>query len=226
VPRGIAAYGQYQPLICRDAVQTATGVRSWPGRLRRDLHAACALLALGISLSVIEPRVAAAQTVGGRVVDARSGEPLAGAVVVVITHRYPITHIAPNLPPREGPPQFVKAVESVTDAGGRFRIDTSTGVAPSEPHEQRAVVFKPGYRAYTKQARRAQGAPPLFASESLGLGKMTELREMTALRTRQDVGIPTGIADVPVESTPKLNRLLFLQQKLVAPIQAGGAWFH
>ena len=194
--------------------------------IRRDLGAARALLALGLWVGGIEPLSAATQTERGRVVDARSGEPLAGVVVVVVTYRYGATPVAPNVPPREGPPQFVKAVEALTDADGRFQIDTSTGLAPSEPHEQRVVVFKPGYRAYTRQPGRAQGAPSLFSSESLGLGKITELNEMTALKTRQDVGIPSDIAEVPAESTPKLNRLLFLQQKLVVPIQAGGAWFR
>src|SRR5262245_57878953 len=91
----------------------------------------------------------------GTVVDAETGEPLAGAAVVGVWFTKPYLSM-------DGPQYSHKGTEVLTDAEGRFSIDASPGTdwnpftfVVKDPW---IVIFKPGYgpltRAYPRGLQR------------------------------------------------------------------------
>src|SRR5205823_3992858 len=105
------------------------------------LLVSCALA--GVML--MPPRLEAA-TFLGKVVDAKTGEPLEGAVVVVIWSRYlnrPELYLLPH--PGSGSLLY-KAVEGLTDSRGEFSVDVSSGLILSKLHSRQVVIVKPGYQ--------------------------------------------------------------------------------
>jgi len=162
------------------------------------------------------------ETVHGRVIDAEGHEPLQGAVVVVATFRCSLT------PSMEGCREiFTRAVEAVSDADGVFWVDTSPGWSLRSLHDQRVLVFKPGYRPYSRYwTPRGPGA--VLPDGDLSLVKARDRRELHAPVTSPvvDLTIGTSSYDVPASLVPRLIRLRRLQDKLLASIQRGGAAFR
>ena len=75
----------------------------------------------------------------GRVVDAESKQPLAGAVVTVIWMKAPFFAM-------DGVKDFHQAREMLTDADGRFAIDAKPNWAiRSVDREPEIIIYKPGY---------------------------------------------------------------------------------
>lgn len=87
---------------------------------------------------------------GGRVVDAETGEPLAGAHVMVSWER---DH--PN--PDHWTQRFYDAEETVTDGSGRFEIPRKTRIVTVLVSEPRFGVFYAGYVAATEEVTPAGG---------------------------------------------------------------------
>jgi len=162
------------------------------------------------------------ETVHGRVIDAGSDEPLRGAVVVVATFRCSL------MPSMEGCREiFTRAAEAVSDADGVFSVDTSPGWSLRSLHDQRALVFKPGYRPYSRYwTPRGPGA--ILPDGDVSLVKARDRRELYTPVTSPglDLTIGTSSHDVPASLVPRLTRLRRLQDKLLASIQRGGAAFR
>ena len=78
-------------------------------------------------------------------IDAETGKPIEGAVVVVEWHKKP--RIAMG-----GIAYFHNARETLTDADGKFVLDSSPGIdwnPLTYIQEPRIIVFYPGYRPFT-----------------------------------------------------------------------------
>ncbi len=169
--------------------------------------------------------LADARALHGKVVDAGGHEPLHGAVVVIVSYRYPFLH--PFLRATDAAPIFTKAVEALTDAEGDFSVDASAPWSLGA-REQRLAVFKPGYRPYARYRSRHDPGPLLANDEVLSLTKARSAREMasvTAGATEIRIAGPgeRSPSDVPPDRVPKLMRLVGLQRKLFVAIKRGGA---
>jgi hypothetical protein len=93
------------------------------------------IILMGIFLTVNAVRAAPFQ---GRVVDAETGEPLEGTVIVAVWYRRVF------YPCMDGCTTYHDAVEAVTDAQGRFSIDISARILSND---RKIVFYKPGYHA-------------------------------------------------------------------------------
>ncbi len=163
--------------------------------------------------------LADARTLQGKVVDAERHEPLPGAVVVIVSYRYPF------LAAKDATPIFAKAVEALTDAEGDFSIEASAPWSLGA-REQRLAVFKPGYRPYARHRTRRGPGELLPDDEVLTLTKVRSAREMASVTTdATDIQIAAPFerssSAVPPGEVPKLIRLVALQRKLFAAIRRG-----
>jgi len=165
--------------------------------------------------------LADARTLHGKVVDTEKHEPLQGAVVVIVSYRYPFLRAT------DAVPIFTQAVEALTDAEGDFSIDASAPWSLGA-REQRLAVFKPGYRPYARYRSRHDPGPLLPNDEVLSLTKARSAHEMASITaSATEIRIAgTGErspSDVPPDRVPKLMRLVGLQRKLFVAIKRGGA---
>jgi hypothetical protein len=179
---------------------------------------AAALLLAGVLSGLALSPAAATADFRGTVVDAQSGEPLEGAVVIVVWRRYPFgvfTHVSP-IP--------YKTIETLTDTAGRFTADDSPGFAPPPFHSRDVFVYKPGYRVLRVHARDKRAA--LLPHPVAGLTKATTRGD--AREAVQEVVGQVHIciardqsACVPRERVSHLMRLADIQRKLFEPYPAG-----
>jgi hypothetical protein len=158
----------------------------------------------------------------GKVVDAETGEPIEGAVVVVAWHKKPFLAM-------DGPQYFHNAREVLTDAGGKFSVDASPGIdwnpltyVVKPPW---IAIFKPGYGPFpighvrevsieeTKQTLLEKGAviklPRLRIEDELR--KYVSPSDLLFFSTCHP-SLPEGQC-VPLERIPNLLRLTNVQAK-------------
>ncbi len=136
----------------------------------------------------------------GRVIDAETKEPLAGAVVVAIWERVKVQLLHSST-------VFYNAREVPTDANGEFVLHAED-VERDAPHQTLRpffIIFFPGFGSYPGY----QIAPKGFLGAIFeGTGVTVELPR---LRTREDrLDIVRGLPplDVPDEKMPNLIRLM------------------
>jgi hypothetical protein len=153
-----------------------------------------------------------ADTYRGKVVDAETGEPLEGAVFVIIWHKKPFITM-------NGPQYFHSANEGLTDGKGEFSVDGSPGVdwnpftyIMERPH---IAIFKPGYGpfpvAHVREKRQEE-----TEQEMIKGGALVRLPRLKTDQEMKRYTSPTGMripSDVPYEEIPNLVRLINIQSK-------------
>ena len=143
-----------------------------------------------------------------RVVDGATGEPLEGAVVVVVWNRAVFHGVT-----------SYHVVERVTGADGTCSATVFPWV--SFPAERRdLVVFKPGYRPRIEHTRDT--TTPLFRQAEFALMKVASLEEARRYHDASDVGVAMCIGEpalrcVRPEQVPRLMRLMGIQQRVFNP---------
>ncbi|MBI3455805.1 MAG: hypothetical protein HY002_08455 [Candidatus Rokubacteria bacterium] len=153
----------------------------------------------------------------GKVVDAETGQPLVGAVVLAIWYREVPT--APHGPAVD----YHDALEVLTDANGDFEIPAKTHFTPiGKIREPDFVVYYPGYAVYPSDRARPQGEQ-VDAAYARRLFRF----ELSEVKTREEwvrVGDPTGrTSKVPESRIPNLVRLVNKQRQDLGlqPIRLG-----
>lgn len=131
----------------------------------------------------------------GRVVDARTKEPIRGAVVVAAWYYYVYAVV-------ESIEQFYDAIEVLTDDQGYFVVDAPNieRRAPSRTEFPVFTIFKPGFKYYrgwfvpVKEMAKRQ-AKPLLGVVELEPNVMKSKRE----RLRE---LPSRVSRIPDEKLP------------------------
>jgi len=144
----------------------------------------------------------------GTVVDGDTGEPLEGAVVVVIWYRSAVIAL-------DSATVVHTAVEWLTGSRGDFSADDSTPLLLFGCKKREVLIFKPGYHKLAKVTDDQRR--PLFAESVIRLGK---IRTLWDARQRSDTTrflcAPGGVHDfcVPEARLPKLMRLLTVESRI------------
>ncbi len=153
----------------------------------------------------------------GKVVDAETGQPLVGAVVLAIWYREVPT--APHGPAVD----YHDAVEVLTDAQGEFLIPAKTHVTPiGKIREPEFVTYYPGYAPYPSLKSRPQGLSVSAAYERRYF--LIELKKLRAQKERiREADMPLGTGKVPATKMPNLIRLVNEERKQLKlqPITGG-----
>lgn len=180
-----------------------------------------ALLVIGVLGGVTPvPVRSEAAAFHGAVVDGETGDPLEGAVIVVVWHRFayvPLPH----------PVRIVyKVTEQLTVADGEFSVDVSPGLISPAFADREVVVYKPGYRPVAQTSRDKHA--PLFGERVIRLTKIRVVQEARTYRIGSDVHVYTCVPSlppnrqcVPESQVPNLVRLLEIQKKIFDPYPAG-----
>ncbi len=136
----------------------------------------------------------------GRVIDAETRQPLAGAVVLAVWYweSFGLGH------PSEG---FHDALEVLTDANGEFAIPRETHFRVTGWVDKPGiVVYFPGYRDFSFVQVQWNGES---IGSTLREHTVVELPRLKSYKERKDVAtIPSLAAGVPDEKMPNLIRLV------------------
>jgi hypothetical protein len=135
----------------------------------------------------------------GRVIDANTKAPLAGAVFVALWRRdrvYPLHTTTENYAVKE----------AVTDADGRFDMDARSleEGAPRRTHRPEFVIFLPGYGAFPRFHKAPRG---FLGGVFEGLGTSIELPRLEGREERRkNLGAihPYSISDTPFKDLSHL----------------------
>ena len=139
----------------------------------------------------------------GRVIDAGTKQPLAGAVVVAIWDRRKVQLFNATT-------VFYEAREVLTDANGEFILHAEDieGSAPSQTLRPRFVIFLPGYGPYPAFQSPLQG---VTGQNFEGAGATVELPRLKSREERVRV-VGSLPPSVPDERIPHLIRLMNLER--------------
>lgn len=154
-----------------------------------------------------------AQTYRGRVVDAETGQPLEGAVFVIVWNKKLIVTM-------NGSRTFHSAKEAMTDEKGEFSVGGSPGIDWNPftyvVEDPSIAIFMPGHGPFprghvrevspveTEKAMRGTGAV-------IKLPRLKSQQEMRQYGGLGGLGIPS---DTPYEKIPNLIRLINIHRKL------------
>ena len=147
----------------------------------------------------------------GRVIDAKTKAPIAGAIVVAVWYEDVSALVPMNT-------RFYDAVEVVSDSQGYFVVD-APDIERRAPHRTRfpwLTIFKPEYTYYTgwlasatdqfrRQKKSLLGTVELISISHLN--KKNQLRQLPS-------GLPT--ADVPREKYPRFMKALNDQREILS----------
>lgn len=149
----------------------------------------------------------------GQVVDAETGNPIEGAVVMVEWHKKAIYSM-------DGGGIFHNARETLTDAEGKFSLDSSEGInwnPLTVVQAPRIAVFYPGYRPFSANDYPSEygGLYEIAAAFDRGvLIKLARLKTEKELRRFTEKSSIGGIM-APYAMLPNLLRLINIQRKMV-----------
>ncbi len=140
----------------------------------------------------------------GKVVDLETGEPIEGAVVLVVFYTE-----SPG--PAGSISYFADAVEVVTDKNGEFRIPATRVLAGRflqvwDPYGY-VTIFKPGYGCYPD----SPGVKPMFDPNGTLPENQFVIIKLPKLKTkkeRKEFGIPSINGAVPYEKQKTLISLI------------------
>jgi len=145
----------------------------------------------------------------GRVIDAKSKQPIAGVIVVAVWYRDVYAFVQSN-------ETYYDAIEVVTDSQGNFVVDAPNieRRAPSNTKFPRFVILKPGYTYF-------QGwfAPidVLFDRKNKSLLGVVELESISHLsKGEQSRQIPSPPHSVPDEMIPMFLKARRSQQERIS----------
>ena len=150
----------------------------------------------------------------GQVVDAETGKPIEGAVVMVEWHKKAIYEM-------DGGGRFHNARETLTDAEGKFSLDSSEGINwnPLTIVQAQIIAFYPGYRAFTAAHPEDIGtksdlykiAEAFERGVDVNSNKVNFRKGVEALYNRSGFGLIMA----PYTVVPNLLRLINIQRKLL-----------
>ena len=153
----------------------------------------------------------------GQVVDAETGKPIEGAVIVVEWHKK--DRIAMG-----GINYFHNAREAVTDADGKFVLDSSPGIdwnPLTYIQEPEIIAFYPGYRPFTAahpgdiDLKTRGSLNEIAAAFERGVVvKLTRLKTEKELKSITDKS-GAGSIRAPYAMLPNFLRLINIQRKMV-----------
>jgi hypothetical protein len=156
---------------------------------------------------------ASAQTYRGKVVDAETGQPLEGAVFVIVWEKKPALSM-------NGYRDFHSAKEALTDANGEFSVDGSPGIdwnpftyvvkTPS------IAIFMPGYGPFpTGHVKETPVAEMKNAMTGAGVViKLPKLKTQQEMRRYTGPGALHISTGTPYEEIPNLMRLINIHSKM------------
>lgn len=138
----------------------------------------------------------------GRVVDADTGQPLAGAAVAAVWHRQ-VTQLFGSVA------YFYAACEVLTDANGDFVLDAKRVErdAPSSVGAPRLHIYFPGYNSIPRPFGPDVPRHPSVAGDFLEGSAVVELPRMTVRKERLEV-VSSLHLDAPERQIPNLIRLV------------------
>ena len=148
----------------------------------------------------------------GKVVDAETGEPIEGAVVVVAWHKKPFLAM-------DSPQYFHNAREVLTDAEGKFSVDASPGIDWNPLtyilKDPSIAIFKPGYGPFpTGHVKETS-----IEKTKKALLEMGTVVKLPKLRTKEEMRKVTTPEDtwfapiVHYERIPNLVRIINIHIK-------------
>lgn len=151
----------------------------------------------------------------GQVVDADTGKPIEGAVVMVEWHKRAIYSM-------NGGGIFHNARETLTDTEGKFSLDSSEGInwnPLTYVQAPRIVAFYPGYRPFTPaypEDINIQGGLYEIA-EALERGAVIKLKRLKTEKELRRFTDRSSVASTiaPYAMLPNLLRLINIQRKMV-----------
>lgn len=174
------------------------------------------VLTFAVAAALLTAAAPAASAFQGAVVDGNTGEPLEGAVVVVVWRRYSAIAV-------DHRSVVHKAIERLTDSRGEFSADDSTLLLPMQFRSRDVMVFKPGYRTLANETRDRRA--PLFAERVI---KLTKIRTLWEARQRSNTtqficpsSIPPHDFCVPEAWLPNLIRILRVENRIYEAYPAG-----
>lgn len=143
-------------------------------------------------------------TYRGKVIDAETKEPLAGAVVLAIWYRE-----APGLGGHGPAVDYHDALEALTDAQGEFTVPAKTLLTViGKIREPKLVIYCPGYGFFPSLQAYPQNDKEIRAAYERRFLQV----ELIKLKTREErmkvIDYPVWISDVPDEKMPNLVRLV------------------
>ena len=152
----------------------------------------------------------------GQVVDAETGKPIEGAVVVVEWHKKP--RIAMG-----GINYFHSATETLTDPEGKFSLDSSPGIDWNPftyvGHAPFILAFYPGYRPFTAAYPEDIGTTSDLnkIAEAFERGVVVKLRKQTLESEQKRYTDTSGFGPImaPYTVIPNFHRLINIQRKIV-----------
>jgi len=150
----------------------------------------------------------------GKVVEAETGKPIEGAVVVVVWHKKPIITM-------DGPQYVHKTAEVLTNLEGVFSIDASPGIDWNPLtyvlNNPSIAIFKPGYgpfpTGHVKELSIEATKKKLI--EGGAVIKLPRLTTKEQLRNFTDTGDMWISAIVPYARIPILTKLINIQRQSV-----------
>ena len=172
-------------------------------------------LFLLISLSVVQVRGAWCADYQGQVVDAETGKPIEGVVIVVEWHKKPKVAIG-------GINYFHNARETLTNAEGKFVLDSSPGIDWNPftyIQEPWIIAFYPGYRPFTAAHPEDIGTKSDLSeiANAFERGVIVKLTKLTSEKESRRYTDTSGFGPIMASSTilPNLLRLINVQRKIV-----------
>lgn len=175
----------------------------------------CLFLALAVAIlfSFGSASNSWAQTYRGKVVDAETGQPLEGAVFVIVWSKKPRVTM-------DGPEYFHSAKEALTDAKGEFFVDGSPGIDWNPftyiVKNPSVGIFMPGYgpfpTGHMKEIPREEMVKSMIgAGVVIKLPKLKTQQEMRRYTGPESLDISSG---TPNDEIPNVIRLLNIHRKL------------
>jgi hypothetical protein len=186
--------------------------KCWGGA-RWALRYLLASLAVAILFNFGSPTGAMAQTYRGKVVVAETGQPLEGAVFVIVWHTKPFIAM-------DGPSYFHSAKEALTDAKGEFFVDGSPGIdwnpftyivkSPS------IAIYMPSYGPFpVGHVKETPHDEMIKAMTGAGVVvKLPKLKSQQEMRRYTGPGDLQILSTTPYEEMPNLIRLINIHRKL------------
>ena len=151
----------------------------------------------------------------GQVVDAETGKPIEGAVVVVEWHKKPRVAM-------DGINYFHNARETLTDAEGKFVLDSSPGI-DWNPFtyilDPGIIAFYPGYQPFTAAHPEDIGTKGGLSeiANAFERGVVVKLKKLTSEKEARRYGAISAFGGImaPYTIIPNLLRLINVQRKMV-----------
>ena len=173
------------------------------------------VLFLLMLLSIAQLRDAWGTDYHGQVVDAETGKPIEGAVIVVEWHKKP--RIAMG-----GINYFHNARETLTDTNGKFELDSSPGIDWNPftyVQEPWIIAFYPGYRPFTAANPEDIGTKSDLneIAEAFERGVVVKLAKLKTEKEQRSVTNKSGAGSIraPYAMLPNFLRLINIQRKMV-----------